>query len=134
MVKDRLASVHGGQDSRIVSKSQGKPDRVSTSQTIDADFVRGKGIVALLQKGNFAYTDGKISAWADDARYTPQDQIVLLEGSPRVTDGGMTASAQTIRLNRLTGNAYAEGDVKTTHASLPSRAAEGRKPSSDPLR
>ncbi len=125
----RLASVHGGQDSRIVSKSHGKPDRVSTSQTIDADFVRGKGIVALLQKGNFAYTDGKIRAWADGARYTPQDQIVLLRGAPRVTDGGMTASAQTIRLNRLTGNAYAEGNVKTTQAALPSRG----KPSSDPI-
>lgn len=127
----RLAAVHGGPDSRIVSRSRGKLDRVSTSQTTDAEFVRGKGIVALLQKGNFAYSDGKIRAWADDARYTPQDQIVLLEGSPRATDGGMTTSAQTIRLNRLTGSAYAEGNVKATEVPFSSRTSEGRKPSTD---
>ncbi len=127
----QLAALHGGPDSRIVSKSPGKPDRISTSQSIDAEFTQGKGVVALVQKGNFAYDDGKIKAWAGDARYTPQDQIVLLQGSPRVTDGGMTTSAQTIRLNRLMGTALAEGDVKTTDASFPSQNAKAGKPSSD---
>ena len=114
--KGQLATVHGGPDSRIVSKSQGKTDRTSTSQTIDAEFQNG-AIAALIQKGDFKYTDGGITAWADTARYTPQDQILLLEGSPRIADGGMVTTAKTFRLNRLTGIAYAEGDVKTTDSS-----------------
>ncbi len=132
----RLAGVHGGPSSRIVSKTRGKPDRVSTSQTMDAEFSPGDGVVALLQKGDFTYNDGEIKAWADDARYTPQDQIVLLQGSPRVTNAGMTTSAQIIRLSRVEGTAFGEGDVKTTYTSspaqtFPAQTLTQRKPGSD---
>jgi lipopolysaccharide export system protein LptA len=115
--KGQLATLHGSPDSRIVSKSPGKPDHVSTSQTIDAEFQRG-GIAALLQTGGFTYNDGRVKAWADSGRYTPQNQMLLLDGSPRVADGGVTTTARTIRLNRLTGTAYAERNVKTTDISL----------------
>jgi lipopolysaccharide export system protein LptA len=115
--KGQPATVHGGPDCRIVTKSPGKPDRVSTSQTLDAEFQRG-GIAALLQTGNFTYNDGQVKAWAGSGRYTPHSQMLLLEGSPRVTDSGVTTTAQIVRLNRLTGTAYAEGNVKTTDISL----------------
>lgn len=127
----QLAAVHGSPDSRIVSKSQGKPDRTSTSQTIDAEFQNG-AIAALIQKGDFKYTDSGITAWADTARYTPQDQILRLEGSPRIADGGMVTTAKTLRLNRLTGIAYAEGDVKTTDTS-PQKQAAGMLSSAKPV-
>ena len=128
----QLATVHGGPDSRIVSKSQGKPDRTSTSQTIDAEFQNG-GIASLIRRGDFKYTDGGITAWADTARYTPQDQILLLEGSPRIVDGGMATTAKTLRLNRLTGIAYAERDVKTTDSSLQRTTAAGMLSSAKPV-
>jgi lipopolysaccharide export system protein LptA len=126
----QIASVHGAPDARIVSKSQdrGKKDRISTSQIIDAGFNPGHEITSVVQEGSFAYDDGEIKAWADTARYKPQDQTLVLEGSPRVENGGMTTSAQTIRINRATGNAYAEGDVKTSDTALQSKAAKPADP------
>jgi lipopolysaccharide export system protein LptA len=128
----QLATVHGGPDSRIVTKSQGKADRTSASQTIDAEFQNG-AIAALIQKGDFKYTDVGITAWADTARYTLQDQILRLEGSPRVADGGMVTTAKTFRLNQLTGIAYAEGDVKTTDTSPQRQAGAGIVSSAKPV-
>ncbi len=127
----QLAAVHGGPNSRIVSKSRGKPDRVSTSQTLDAEFAAGNGVTALIQKGNFAYGGGDIKAWADDAQYTPQDQTMLLQGLARVADGGMITTAKAIRLNRLTESAFAEGEVKTTDSPSPSLNMKTGKPASE---
>ena len=42
-----------------------------------------------------AYVDGDRKAWGDRARYTPADQMLVLNGSPRVVDGGMTTTAET---------------------------------------
>ena len=130
--KGQLAKVHGAPDSRIVSRSQGKADRTSTSQGIDAEFQDGATAV-LIQKGSFVYVDGEITARADTARYTPQDQILLLEGSPRIADGGMVTTAKTFRLNRLTGTAFAEGDVKTTDTSPQKQAGTGILSSAKPV-
>ena len=57
-------------------------------------------------------------AWATRARYTPADRILLLSGSPRVEDGGMTTTARSMRMDRSTGDAFAEGDVKSTYSDL----------------
>ena len=62
--------------------------------------------------------DGERKAWGDRATYTPADQMLVLNGSPRVVDGGMTTTSQTMRLNRATGDAFAEGDVKSTYSDL----------------
>ena len=35
-----------------------------------------------------------------------------------MTDGGMTTTANSMRLNRATGDAFAEGNVKTTYSDL----------------
>ncbi len=114
----QFTSVHGAPDVRITSQNSGQPDRVSTSQVLDATFHPGSGIEALVQQGSVAYVDGERKAWADRARYTPADQILVLTGSPRVADGGMTTTARSLRLNRATGDAFADGDVKTTYSDL----------------
>jgi lipopolysaccharide export system protein LptA len=110
--------VHGTPEARVVSQSPGKHDAISTSHTIDAMFDPHNGIETVLEDGNFVYGDGETSAWADHARYTPGDQIVLLTGSPRAIDGGMSTTAWTLRLNRGTGEAFANGDVKSTYTDL----------------
>src|SRR5205085_925999 len=74
----RLASVHGARNARITTTTPGQPDRVTTSATLDATFRAGKGIEAIVQQGGFVYTDGDRKAWADSARYTPVDQIIVL--------------------------------------------------------
>jgi lipopolysaccharide export system protein LptA len=43
---------------------------------------------------------------------------LVLAGTLRVANGGMATTANTIRINRATGEALAEGDVKTTYNEL----------------
>jgi len=129
----RLQSVHGEPDARIVSKTPGQPDRVSTSQRLDASFRPGSGIESLVQQGDFTYTDGERKAWADRARYTLADRIISLEGSPRVADSTTDTTARNLRLNRETGDAHAEGDVKSTYRDLKPQATGALLASSSPI-
>ena len=129
----QLASLHGAPDARIINKNPGQPDRVSTSQTLDTSFQPGSGIDVLVQQGNVVYVDGERKAWSERARYTPADQVLALSGSPRVIDGGMTTTARTMRLNRATGDAFAEGDVKSTYSDLKSQPDGALLASSSPI-
>jgi lipopolysaccharide export system protein LptA len=123
----RLASVHGAPDAKIVNSAAGVPDRVSTSQTLDAAFFPSgasqSGIEKIIQQGSVAYSDGlppdkRTQAWADKAVYTPADRILWLTGNPRVADGGMVTTARSIRIDRATDDAFAEGSVKSTYSEL----------------
>ena len=60
----------------------------------------------------------RTQAWADKAVYTPADRILVLTGSPRVSEGSMVTTASTIRINRVTDDAFADGDVKSTYSEL----------------
>jgi lipopolysaccharide export system protein LptA len=128
-----LTSVHGAPDARIVSQNPGQPDRISTSRVLDATFQPGRGIQSLVQDGNVTYVDGERKAWGAHARYTPADQVLILTGSPRVADGGMTTTANSMRLNRATGDALAEGDVKTTYSDLKPQPGGALLSSSSPI-
>jgi len=129
----QLTSVHGAPDARIVSKNPGQGDRVSTSETVDATFHPKGGIESIVQQGNVAYVDGERKAWGDHARYTPADQMLLLTGSPRAVEGGMTTTAESICLNRTTGEALAEGKVKTTYSDLQPEPKGALLASSSPI-
>jgi lipopolysaccharide export system protein LptA len=119
----QISQVHGAANVRVVSPAPPQngtpqPDRVSTSDGIDASFWPGGGIHALVQQGHFTYKSGAQQAFADSARYMPADQVLTLNGSPRIVDSGMMIAARTFRLNRLTGEGFAEGDVKTSYSDL----------------
>src|SRR5580704_6802346 len=129
----QFTSVHGAPDARIVSQNPGEPDRVSTSRVVDAAFQPGSGIQSIVQQGSVAYVDGERKAWGERARYTPTDQVLILTGSPRVTDGGMTTTANSMRLNRATGDAFAEGDVKSTYSDLKPQPGGALLSSSTPI-
>jgi lipopolysaccharide export system protein LptA len=129
----QLSSVHGEPETRVVNTAPGQPDRVSTSHTLDAAFVPGTGIQTLFQRGAFVYVDGEHSSWADQARYTPADQILLLTGSPRIADKQMTTTARQIRMNRSTGDGLAQGEVKTTYNDLKPNPQGGFLSSSSPI-
>jgi lipopolysaccharide export system protein LptA len=134
----RLTSIHGAPDAKIVSVSPGAPDRVSTSQMLDAKFLPEGGIASITQQGTVAYTDGqpaskRTQAWADRAFYTPADRILVLSGSPRVAEGGMVTTAQTIRINRDSGDALASGDVKSTYSELKEQPGGALLSSSSPI-
>src|SRR5271170_704208 len=129
----QLTAVHGAPDASIVSQNPGQADRISTSRTLDATFQPGSGIQSLVQEGNVAYVDGERKAWGTHARYTPADQVLILTGSPRVSDGGMTTTANSMRLNRATEDAFAEGDVKTTYSDLKPQPGGALLSSSSPI-
>ena len=128
-----FTSVHGAPDARIVSQNPGQPDRISSSQVLDATFQPGSGFQSVVQRGNVVYVDGERKAWGGRASYTPVDQILILTGSPRVADAGMTTSAGTMRLNRATGDAFAEGNVKTTYSDLKAQPGGALLSSSSPI-
>jgi lipopolysaccharide export system protein LptA len=136
--RNHLASVHGAPNARIITSAPGEPDRVSTSDSVDASFLPQGGIDAVTQQDNVAYTDGqqpdkRMQAWANTARYTPGDQMLVLTGSPRVTNGGMATTAKTIRMNRATGDALAEGTVKSTYSELKEQPDGALLASSSPI-
>jgi lipopolysaccharide export system protein LptA len=136
--RGQLAQVHGETNARVVSiappqSKTPEPDRLSTSDRIDAYFRPGTGIENLVQQGHFAYASGTQRAFAERARYTPADQILMLTGSPRIVDAGMATTAQTVRLNRATGDGFAQGNVKTTYSELKPEPSGALLASSDPI-
>jgi lipopolysaccharide export system protein LptA len=136
--RNHLSSVHGAPDARIVNSTPGEPDRVSTSESVDAAFLPQGGIEAITQQGNVAYADGqqpdkRMQAWADSAHYTPGDQMLVLTGNPRVANGGLATTAKTIRINRATGDALAEDDVKSTYSELKEQPDGALLASSSPI-
>jgi lipopolysaccharide export system protein LptA len=116
-------SIRGTHDARIVNFTSGQPDRVSTSQTVEALFVPQGGIESVTQNGNVFYTDNqqrekRVQAWANNAHYTPSDQVLVLTGAPRMQSGPMVTTAKTIHIDRATGLAGAETNVKSTYSEL----------------
>ena len=59
--------------------------------------------------------------------------MLVLTGSPRIVDGGMTTTGRTMRMNRATGDAFAEGDVKSTYSDLKAQPNGALLASSDPI-
>jgi lipopolysaccharide export system protein LptA len=138
----RFSTIHGAPDARIVNQGPGQPERVSTSETVDATFLPQGGIATITQQGNVNYADDqspdkRTQATADLARYTPADRMLALTGTvagnPRVVEGGMATTAQVIRINRATGEALAEGDVKSTYSELQEQPSGSLLASSSPI-
>ena len=129
----QLSTVHGAPEARIVSKNPGQSDRISTSSALDATFQPGRGIESVVQQGNVVYSDGSRRAWGERGRYTTADQILVLTGSSRVSDAGMVTTAQTMRLDRKTGTAFADGDVKSTYNELRAQPNGALLASSSPI-
>jgi lipopolysaccharide export system protein LptA len=144
--KNRLATLHGEPEAKIVSNklvsnqigsnkigAPGQGERVSTSQMLDVVFLPEGGISSIAQIGGLTYVDGTEKAWAQRGEYTVADQMLVLSGSPRVVDTGMTTTAQTMRMNRATGDAIAEGNVKSTYSDLKAQPDGAMLASSDPI-
>jgi lipopolysaccharide export system protein LptA len=134
----RLSTILGAPNARIVSSNAGQPDRASTSDSVLAVFLPQGGIDSITQKGDVAYSDGqtpekRMQAWADSGRYTPSDYVLVLTGNPRVANGGMQTTANTIRINRATGESVADGDVKTSYSELKEQPDGALLASSSPI-
>jgi len=129
----QISTIHGEPDAHIVSSNPGQPDRQSTSHTADAVFLNGRTIEKIVQQGEVTYVDQERRASAERGQYTPGDQILLLTGSPRVSDKGVTTTARTIRVERATGDAFADGDVRSTYSNLQPQPNGALLASSSPI-
>jgi lipopolysaccharide export system protein LptA len=130
---NRLALLHGEPNAKIVGIEPGQPDRVSTSPVLDVKFQPQGGISTITQSHGLTYVSGAQKAWAERGVYTAADQMLVLTGSPRVVDGGMTTTAETVRFNRITGDAVADVDVKSTYSDLKPQPNGALLASSDPI-
>ncbi len=131
--KNRLNLLHGEPDAKIASSTPGQPDQTSTSSKLDVLFAVEGGVSTITQAGRVTYVSGTERAWAETGTYATANQVLRLNGSPRVVDGGMTTTAQTISFNRGTGDAVAEGDVKSTYSDLKAQPDGAMLASSDPI-
>ena len=112
----RLSALHGEPDARIANSAPGQPEKISTSQTLDVAFNPSDGgISSVIQRNNVRYNDGERSASAQEAAYTPGDENLILTGAARWMEAGGVTTARALKLNRRTGDAFAEGEVKTTY-------------------
>jgi lipopolysaccharide export system protein LptA len=135
---NRMRSLHGAPQAKVVSQTPGQPEKVSTSRELDIAFDNAGSTSAVNQLGQVHYTEGKQrEAWADKAQYSPTDETLILTGSqqsgpPRIIEGNMATTANTLRLNRVSGDALANGDVKTTYSETRPQPSGGLLASSDP--
>ncbi|MFZ0229285.1 MAG: LptA/OstA family protein, partial [Mycobacterium sp.] len=131
--KNRLNLLHGEPEAKIVSSTPGQPDQTSTSTKLDVVFAPEGGISTITQAGRLMYVSGTERAWAESGTYAAANQVLRLNGAPRVVDSGMTTTARTISFNRGTGDAVAEGEVKSTYSDLKAQPGGAMLASSDPI-
>lgn len=130
----RLRALHGEPDARIVAATPGQPDKVSTSQALDVAFnPTDGGLTSVVQRKDVRYNDGQRSAFAQEAKYTPADESLLLTGSPRWMEAGGETTARVLKLNRRTGDAFAETEVKTTYRETRSQPGGALLAGAEPI-
>jgi len=112
--QDRMRTLHGAPEPKVVSHSGSQPEAVTTSKDLLATF-NAQGLESAIQEGDFHYQQGTRTASASRARYTAKNELTTLEGDPRLTDSGMSTTADHIAINRSSGDATAEGNVKSTY-------------------
>ncbi len=64
-------------------------------------------------------------ATAKQAFYTGSDQLLRLEGSPRILDGSLEMTALVFEVSRIAGDASASGEVKATYQQAGNGSAAG---------
>ena len=84
--QNRLRTVHGVGAVQVTSRVPGQPDKVSTSDTVVAEFTPAGEISRVVQEGNFRFNEGQSSkselggrtSFADRATYSPLDDSAEL--------------------------------------------------------
>ena len=125
-------------NTRVISTAAGQPEKVSASDKLEVFYNAVGDLASLEQEGHFTYQEhlaqgGERTATARLAHYTPGDETLHLTGSPRITEAGMSMTANLIHINRRTGEAIAEGDVKSTYSDLKAQPNGAMLASSDPI-
>jgi len=139
--RNHLRSVSGSGGVVVTARAQGEADKVSTSESLRAEFSPAGEISSAVQEGDVRYREGAggeqgrrgRSVTAARASYAPRDESLTLTGSPRIVDGGMTMTADQVRLMRRGGAMLATGSVKTTYSELKAQPNGAMLASGEPV-
>ncbi len=130
---NRPRVLHGAPEARIVSSTPGQPDKVSASRELDVLFDRSGSIAGVTQQGGLRYSDGSRQAQGERGRYVPATDTIELTGAPQATDGSLSITASVLRLRQRSGEAEAEGAVKTTYRAAGRQAGGALLASDEPI-
>jgi lipopolysaccharide export system protein LptA len=145
--KGRLTTLVGSPNAKVVSSSvspAGKnatnpADKITTSNVLTLTM-NPNGVGSIVQEGNFRYVEAAARAGqagseasAQKATYDPDTEMFVLAGSTRVSDNGVTTTADRMRINRRTGDAIADGSVKTTYSQLQAQPDGALLATADPI-
>jgi lipopolysaccharide export system protein LptA len=135
-----LNTLVGSPNAKVVASTAGQPDKITTSNTLALTMNPSGGLASIVQEGDFHYTEASAKAGqpgseatAAKAVYDPQTEMFSLTGSPRVSDAGATTSADRMRVNRRTGDAFADSAVKTTYSQIQAQPNGALLATSDPI-
>ncbi|MEO5936312.1 MAG: LPS export ABC transporter periplasmic protein LptC [Terriglobales bacterium] len=137
--RNRMSSLTGTPGAKLVTTTPGQPERVVSGDRMVANFdTRSPARTAISNieiQGKADYKEGPRSATAERGRFSPSDDTLHLEGSPRVQDdtSGFIITARTLRLNRKTGEVAGQGEVKTTYRQLQATRGGAMFSGSDPI-
>ena len=138
--KGHLQTLVGSPGAKVVSSTPGQPDKITTSNVLTLTTNPAGGLARIVQEGDFHYAEAAdkpgeagSNATAAKAVYDPQTQMFMLTGTPRVTDAGAASTADRLGFNRLTGDAFADGSVKTTYSELKPQPNGALLATADPI-
>lgn len=114
--QNRLSSVVGTPNAKIVSVTPNQADRVTSSRQVTATFNDKGELASAEQVGDFHYQEGQREGFAERAHYNPVDESYVLSGSPRLTDPEHSLTADSIQISRKDSSAFAQGNVKSTYS------------------
>ena len=138
--KGHLNTLVGSPSAKVISSTPGQPDKITTSNVLTLTMSPSGGLAGIVQEGDFRYTEASAKpgqpgseATAAKAVYDPQTEMFALSGSPRISDAGATTTADHMRINRHTGDALAQGSVKTTYSQIEAQPNGALLATSDPI-
>jgi lipopolysaccharide export system protein LptA len=138
--KGHLQSLVGSPNAKVISSAPDQADKVTTSNVLTLSMNPTGGLAGIVQEGDFHYTQASekpgqpgSDATAAKATYDPKNEMFTLSGSPRVTDAGVITTADRMKVNRRTGDAIADGSVKTTYSQLQAQPNGALLASADPI-
>jgi len=138
--KGHLNTLVGSPNAKIVSATPGQPDKITTSNVMTLTMNPTGGLSGIVQEGDFHYAEAAAKpgqpgseATAAKATYDPQTELFTLSGSPRISDAGASTTADHMRVNRRTGDAFADGSVKTTYSQIQAQPNGALLATADPI-
>ena len=115
--QNRLKELRAHDGTELHRKEAGKPEAISSSRELAANFDAQGQWTELNQSGRFQLRNGEQTAQAERAKLTSAPEIVTLDENAQIGDGQSVTAARAITLNQTTGDTRAEGSVVTTYLS-----------------